>query len=65
MYPRVATSGTAIRGAIDLVRRQGGEVVGAVLMLNRQEIGKEGKNTIAEVEELVGGKGRVPTILTM
>ncbi|KAI0747017.1 orotate phosphoribosyltransferase [Daedaleopsis nitida] len=61
----VATAGTAIRGAIDLVQREGGEVVGAVLLLDRQEMGKEGRSTIAEVEELLGGKGRVPTILTM
>ncbi|TCD65737.1 orotate phosphoribosyltransferase [Steccherinum ochraceum] len=61
----VATAGTAIRGAIDIVKREGGEVVGAVLMLDRQEIGKEGGNTIQEVETLVGGPGRVPTILQM
>ncbi|RPD57008.1 orotate phosphoribosyltransferase [Lentinus tigrinus ALCF2SS1-7] len=61
----VATAGTAIRGAIDIVRREGGEVVGAVLLLDRQELGKAGRSTIAEVEELLGGKGRVPTILTM
>ena len=34
-------------------------------MLDRQEVGKEGRNTIAEVEELLGGRGRVPTILKM
>ncbi|KAH8101115.1 orotate phosphoribosyltransferase [Cristinia sonorae] len=61
----VATSGTAIRGAIDIVKREGGEVVGAVLMLDRQEVGKEGGNTIQEIETLVGGSGRVPTILKM
>ena len=55
----------AIRGAIDTVKREGGEVVGAVLMLDRQEVGKEGRSMIAEVEELLGGKGRVPTILKM
>ncbi|OJT03448.1 Orotate phosphoribosyltransferase [Trametes pubescens] len=61
----VATAGTAIRGAIETVTREGGEVVGAVLMLDRQEVGKEGKSTLAEVEALLGGKGRVPTILKM
>lgn len=61
----VATAGTAIRLAIETVRREGGEVVGAILMLDRQEVGKEGGNAIAEVETLVGGKGRVPTILKM
>ncbi|PSR74372.1 hypothetical protein PHLCEN_2v9880 [Hermanssonia centrifuga] len=61
----VATAGTAIRGAIETVRKEGGEVVGAVLMLDRQEVGREGKSMIDEVETLVGGKGRVPTILKM
>lgn len=61
----VATAGTAIRGAIETVRKEGGEVIGAVLMLDRQEVGRDGGNTIAEVESLVGGKGRVPTILKM
>ncbi|OBZ77451.1 Orotate phosphoribosyltransferase [Grifola frondosa] len=61
----VATAGTAIRGAIETVRKEGGEVVGAVLMLDRQEVGKEGKSMIAEVESLLGGKGSVPTILKM
>ena len=61
----VATSGKAIRGAIDNVIREGGEVVGAVLLLDREEVGREGKSMIAEVESLVGGAGRVSTILKM
>jgi len=61
----VATAGTAIRGAIDIVRREGGEVVGAVLLLDRQEVGREGKSMIEEVEGVLGGKGSVPTILKM
>lgn len=61
----VATAGTAIRGAIDIVCKAGGEVIGAVLMLYRQKVGREGKSMIEEVQGLVGGPGRVPTILTM
>jgi len=61
----VMTSGKAIRGAIDIVSREGGEVVGAILLLDRQEVSREGKNTIEEVEGLLGGKGSVPTILKM
>lgn len=53
----VATAGTAIRQAIETVTKEGGEVVGAVLMLDRQEVGKEGKSTLAEVEALLGGRG--------
>ncbi len=61
----VATSGKAIRGAIDNVIREGGEVVGAVLLLDREEVGREGQSMIEEVEKLVGGTGRVSTILKM
>ncbi|KZT00658.1 orotate phosphoribosyltransferase [Laetiporus sulphureus 93-53] len=61
----VATAGTAIRGAINTVTKEGGEVVGAVLLLDRQEVGREGKSMIEEVEGILGGKGSVPTILKM
>ncbi|EKM56496.1 uncharacterized protein PHACADRAFT_253661 [Phanerochaete carnosa HHB-10118-sp] len=61
----VATAGTAIRQAIETVRKEGGEVIGAVLLLDREEVGKNGESTIEEVDRLVGGKGRVPTILKM
>lgn len=61
----VATAGTAIRGAIDTVKKEGGEVVGAVLLLDRQEVGREGRSMIEEVEGTLGGKGSVPTILKM
>lgn len=61
----VATAGTAIRGAIDIVKREGGNVVGAVLLLDREEVGREGKSMIEEVESVLSGKGSVPTILKM
>jgi len=61
----VATAGTAIRGAIDTVRKEGGEVIGAVLLLDRQEVGREGKSMIQEVESVLGGEGSIPTILQM
>ncbi|KAH9939854.1 orotate phosphoribosyltransferase [Amylocystis lapponica] len=61
----VMTSGKAIRGAVDIVTREGGEVVGAILLLDRQEVSREGKNTVQEIESLLGGKGSVPTILKM
>jgi orotate phosphoribosyltransferase len=61
----VATAGTAIRQAMETVRREGGEVVGAVLMLDREEVGQNGKSMIDEVEKLVGGQGRVATILKL
>ncbi|GBE87356.1 orotate phosphoribosyltransferase [Sparassis latifolia] len=61
----VATAGTAIRGAIATVKKEGGEVVGAVLLLDRQEVGRGGKSMIEEVEGILGGRGSVPTILKM
>jgi len=61
----VATAGTAIRGAIDIVKREGGFVVGAVLLLDREEVGREGQSMIDEVEGILSGKGSVPTILKM
>jgi orotate phosphoribosyltransferase len=61
----VATSGKAIRGAIDNVVREGGVVVGAVLLLDREEVGREGRSMVEEVEEMLGGPGRVQTILKM
>ncbi|KAK0239190.1 orotate phosphoribosyltransferase [Armillaria nabsnona] len=61
----VMTSGKAIRGAIDAVRSAGGEVVGVVQCLDREEVGRdEGTSTVREVEEVVG-RGKVRAILKM
>ncbi|PFH47302.1 hypothetical protein AMATHDRAFT_67960 [Amanita thiersii Skay4041] len=52
----VMTSGKAIRGAIDIVRKHGGEVVGVVQLLNREEVGQDGvSSTVVEVQQLLGG----------
>ncbi|KAF9020197.1 orotate phosphoribosyltransferase [Rhodocollybia butyracea] len=60
----VMTAGTAVREAIELVRKEGGEVVGVVQCLDREEVGKDGvSSTTKEVEELIGG--RVKAILRM
>ncbi|KII91301.1 hypothetical protein PLICRDRAFT_105926 [Plicaturopsis crispa FD-325 SS-3] len=61
----VMTAGTAIRIAIAHVEEAGGNVVGVVQCLDREEIGKDGGNTVTEVEQLVGGAGRVKSILQM
>ena len=61
----VMTSGKAIRGAIENVVRNGGEVVGVVQALDREEVGQDGiSSTVMEIEGLVG-KGRVKSILKM
>ncbi|KAF9073270.1 orotate phosphoribosyltransferase [Rhodocollybia butyracea] len=61
----VMTAGTAVREAIELVRKEGGEVVGVVQCLDREEVGKDGvSSTTREVEKLIGA-GRVKAILRM
>ncbi|KAH0581755.1 Orotate phosphoribosyltransferase [Termitomyces sp. J132] len=61
----VMTSGKAARGAIDMVRKAGGNVVGVVQALDREEVGQDGvSSTVHEIEGLVGA-GRVKAILRM
>ena len=61
----VMTSGKAVRGAIDTVRKCGGEVVGVIQALDREEVGQDGtSSTVKELEGLIG-KGRVLSILKM
>jgi orotate phosphoribosyltransferase len=45
----VITAGTAIREAIDIIRTAGGEPVGVVLALDRQEKGKGDQSAVQEV----------------
>lgn len=61
----VMTAGTAVRGALEMIRQAGGEVVGVVMALDREEIGHEGKSAIKELEAELGGEGRVLAILRM
>jgi len=61
----VMTAGTATRNAVDMIRTNGGQVVGIVLCLDREEVGKEGGSTVSEMEKYVGGTGRVKAILRM
>ncbi|RXW19458.1 hypothetical protein EST38_g6386 [Candolleomyces aberdarensis] len=61
----VMTSGKAVRGSIELVRAHGGEVIGVVQALNREEVGQDGvSSTVKEIEGLIG-EGRVLSILRM
>ncbi|KAF7966027.1 hypothetical protein HWV62_40445 [Athelia sp. TMB] len=61
----VMTAGTAIRKAISMIQAAGGEVVGVIQCLDREEIGKDGGSTVKEVEAVAGGEGRVKSILRM
>ena len=47
----VITAGTAIRGAIDLIQEQGGQVAGVVVAIDRQEKGSGQRSAIEEVEQ--------------
>ena len=61
----VMTSGKAVREAIKTVLDHGGEVVGVVQALDREEVGQDGvSSTVKEIEGLVG-EGRVLSILRM
>ncbi|KDR82840.1 hypothetical protein GALMADRAFT_57179 [Galerina marginata CBS 339.88] len=61
----VMTSGKAVRGAIETVQQNGGEVVGVIQALDREEVGQDGvSSTVEEIEGLVG-EGRVFSILQM
>ncbi|KAG6909786.1 hypothetical protein DXG01_015279 [Tephrocybe rancida] len=61
----VMTSGKAVRGAIKTVQKAGGQVVGVVQALDREEVGQDGvSSTVREVEGLVG-VGHVKAILKM
>ncbi|KIM69441.1 hypothetical protein SCLCIDRAFT_1207847 [Scleroderma citrinum Foug A] len=61
----VMTAGTAVRLAIESIQAAGGDVVGVVQLLDREEVGKDGESTVDEIEGLLGGKGRVQSVLKM
>ncbi|KAI6165893.1 phosphoribosyl transferase [Pisolithus thermaeus] len=61
----VMTAGTAVRLAIASIQSEGGEVVGVVQLLDREEVGKDGGSTVDEVENVLGGRGRVQSVLKM
>ena len=61
----VMTAGTAVRQSIDLIRKEGGTVVGVVMLLDREETGPSGQSTIKDVEAILGGNAKVRTIVRM
>lgn len=61
----VMTAGTAVKLAIESIQAAGGEVVGVIQLLDREERGTDGGSTVEEVEGIVGGKGRVLSVLKM
>ena len=47
----VISAGTSIRESIDIIKTQGGETVGAVVAVDRQERGQGDRSAIQEVEQ--------------
>ncbi|MDX1402905.1 MAG: orotate phosphoribosyltransferase [Woeseiaceae bacterium] len=50
----VITAGTAVREAHRLVTAAGAEVVGLVISLDRQEVGKDSRSAVQELEQTLG-----------
>ena len=50
----VLTAGTALREAVSILRAAGAEPVAAVIALDRQEVGPNGKSAVAEMERDTG-----------
>ena len=50
----VVTAGTAVREAVDIITAAGAEVVGLVISLNRQEIGRDSLSATQEIEQTLG-----------
>lgn len=61
----VMTAGTAVRIAIKSIEDAGGQVVGVVQLLDREESGQNGQSTVEEVEALLGRKGCVRSVLKL
>jgi len=61
----VMTAGTAVRNAISLIKQEGGEVIGFVMCLDREEIGPGGGSTVKEIEAFIGRPGSLKSILKM
>lgn len=51
----VMTSGKAVRISVDTIRAEGGDVVGAVLLLDREEVGPDGRtSTVDDLRAFLG-----------
>jgi orotate phosphoribosyltransferase len=50
----VVTAGTAVREAVGIIQSAGADVAGLVISLDRQEIGKDSRSAIQEIEQTLG-----------
>ncbi len=54
----VITAGTAVREAVSLIHDAGAEVAGLVISLDRQEVGRDARSAVQELEQTL----RIPVI---
>lgn len=50
----VVTAGTAVREAVDIITAAGAEVAGLIISLDRQEVGRDSRSAIQEIEQTLG-----------
>lgn len=61
----VMTAGTAVRSSIDIIEKEGGHIVGVVMILDREEVTVTGRSTVKDIDELLGGGKQVNSIIRM
>ena len=50
----VVTAGTAVREAVSIIQSAGAAVAGLVISLDRQEIGRDARSAVQEIEQTLG-----------
>lgn len=50
----VITAGTAVREAVDIIKTAGAEVAGLIISLDRQEVGRDARSAVEELEQTLG-----------
>jgi len=54
----VITAGTAVREAVNIITSAGAEVAGLVISLDRQEVGRDSRSAVQELEQTL----RIPVV---
>ena len=58
----VMTAGTAVRQSVEMIRKEGGIVVGVVMLLDREEVTVDGRSTVKDVQEMLEGAPVLPIL---
>lgn len=58
----VMTAGTAVRQSIEMIRKEGGIVVGVVMLLDREEVTMDGGSTVKDVQQMLDGAPVLPIL---